>query len=156
MLTYKIPYVCGPLTELPAGVQERAKNFYVRIADLCEKETGERAFVPHERFDPVKHASFSPKEVDVAERKQICARTSLLIVVAIAPSWGGGIEVEMAYDNGVPVVILCKKNKRLSRLLLGNPAVIGVIYYASEKDALSQLRQTIAGYPETAPSFNGQ
>lgn len=139
----KIPYICGPLTELSVGQQESAKSFYERIADLCEKQIGERAFVPHEHFDPVKHANFLPKDVDKAERKQVCERTSLLIVVAIAPSWGGGIEVEMAYRSNVPVLILCEKDKKISRLLRGNPAVAGIIYYDSSTDALRTLKEYI-------------
>jgi hypothetical protein len=85
-----------------------------------------------------------PKEVDAAERVQVCEKTSLLVVVAIEPTWGGGIEVEMANRSGVPVLLLCPRRKlearRISRLLLGNPAVIGVVAYDSDADALAQLR----------------
>jgi len=42
----------------------------------------------------------------------VCEETSLLIVVAITPSWGGGIEVEMANKDHVPAIILCEKEKR--------------------------------------------
>lgn len=139
----KIPYVCGPLTELPIGIQESVKSFYEQIADLCEEQINRRAFVPHEHFDPVKHADFLSKDVDRAERKQVCGRTSLLIVVAIAPSWGGGIEVEMAYRSNVPVLILCEKGKKISRLLRGNPAVAEIIYYDSSTDALRKLKDCI-------------
>jgi len=139
----KMPYICGPLTELSIEIQESAKSFYVRVADVCKQVMGKRAFVPHERYDPIKHPDFSPAEIDTVERKQVCEKTSLLIVVAIAPSWGGGIEVEMAHRSNVPVLILCKKGKKTSRLLRGNPAVVGIIYYSSFGDALRQLRDCI-------------
>ena len=139
----KIPYICGPLTELPEKEQEAVKVFYSRIADICESAIGKRAFVPHEHFDPIKHPDFSPSEVDATERRQVCELTSVLVVVAIAPSWGGGIEVEMANRSGVPVVVLHKKDKKVSRLLRGNPAVREIIIYEDEKEALNILENKL-------------
>lgn len=140
-------YICGPLTELSIDDQLRAKAFYVKIANLCEIVTGVRAFVPHEHYDPIVHAKYSPTEVDRAERKQVCEATSLLIVVALAPSWGGGIEVEMARESGVPAILLCEKekldNRKISRLLQGNGAFKGVVTYRSEEDALKTLAPAI-------------
>lgn len=140
----KTPYICGPLTELSSGEQESVKLFFQQIADACEKATGVRAFVPHEHYDPIKHAKYTPQDVDKAERHQVCDLTSLLIVVAIAPSWGGGIEVEMANQNAVPVIILCEKekleNRKISRLLRGNPAVIDILTYTTEAEALKKLQ----------------
>jgi len=137
------PYICYALTELAPETREQAKAFYVRVADACEATIGVRGFVPHEHFDPIKHANYTPSDVDGAERRQVCENTSIVIVVALAPSWGGGIEVEMANRSGVPVIILCKKEqleKRLvSRLLRGNPAVRQVIAFQTEEDAVSQL-----------------
>ncbi len=140
----KRPYVCGPLTELPVESQKLVKDFYSRIADACEEIMGIRAFVPHEHYDPVKYPHFTPAEIDRAEREQVCEKTSLLIVVAIAPSWGGGIEVEMAYRSSVPVLILCEQGRKISRLLRGNPAVVGIIYYNSLDDSLNRLKDCIS------------
>ncbi len=148
MDTEKIAYICAPLTELTPEQQKKAKEFYVQIADVCQEVMGARAFVPHEHYDPVKHASFTPSDVDGAERRQVCNHTSVLIVVAIAPSWGGGIEVEMANRSKVPVVILCGRdnleNRRISRLLRGNPAVVATIPYSNEEEALGEIRKELS------------
>ena len=106
-MSKKIPYVCGPLTELPSDLMESIKNFYTEIGDLFKDLIGERAFVPHEHFDPIKFAHFTPKEIDNVERDQVCNKTSVVIAVYVAPSWGSGIEVEMARQSDVPVIILC-------------------------------------------------
>lgn len=139
----RVPYVCGPLTELSAFERKSARMFYERIASTCEKALGVRAFVPHEHYDPIRHPDAMPTEVDASERCQVCERTSHLIVVPLAPSWGGGIEVEMAYRSGVPVILLCKSEKLLersiSRLLRGNPGVKATLSYTDEEDALAQL-----------------
>lgn len=149
----KIPYICSPLTELAPDKQEAAKLFFKNIADICKDILGFRAFVPHEHFDPIKHAQFTPQDVDNAERHQVCDLTSLLIVVAIAPSWGGGIEVEMANQNNVPVIILCDKeklkNKKISRLLRGNPAVNEIIPYTNKSEALTKLQSFLEKFQTT-------
>ncbi len=143
----RIPYVCGPLTELTPEDQAWVKPFYEAIADVCEEVFGQRAFVPHEHYDPIKHADFTPQDVDTNERHQVCDLTSVLIVVAVAPSWGGGIEVEMSNCSKVPVILLCEKMKlidrKISRLLRGNPAVMRVIVYEDIEDALSQLKNVL-------------
>jgi len=140
-------YICGPLTELDQEKKELTRRFYERLADICKNITGVRAFVPHEHYDPIMHSQFTPLQVDEAERRQVCERTSLLLVVAIAPSWGGGIEVEMANKTGIPVVIMCEQEKleqkKVSKLLCGNPAVIKIIPYQDQQDALKSLREEL-------------
>ncbi|MFH1181123.1 MAG: hypothetical protein V1705_01785 [bacterium] len=141
-------YICGPLTELLPEEQQRVKNFYVKLADACEEITCIRAFVPHEHYDPIKQANYTPQQVDEAERKQVCENASFVLVVAIAPSWGGGIEVEMANRSGVPVIVLCEKEKleqrKISRLLRGNPAVVSIIIYTSEEEAIEKLQEELS------------
>ena len=143
----KTAYVCGPLTELENEKRMSIKRFYQKIGDACEETTGSRAFVPHEHFDPIKHSHFTPRQVDETERDQVCNKTSILIVVAVAPSWGGGIEVEMANQNNVPVILLCERKKlrakQISRLLRGNPAVKVTIEYATEVEAILELKKAI-------------
>lgn len=133
-------YICGPLTELDPQTREKTKRLYENLASLCLDALGVRAFVPHEHYDPIKHASFTPQEVDTAERTQVCEKTSILIVVAILPSWGGGIEVEMAYRSNVPIILLIPKNKKTSRLLRGNPGIKCGIEYNSEIEALAAVK----------------
>lgn len=139
----KTAYVCGALTEVPAEQKEEVKNFYVRIADLCEKVSGTRAFVPHEHYDPVLHANWTPAQVDESERRQVCELSSCIVAVTLFPSWGSGIEVEMACKSNVPVILLCQKEKLekrlVSRLLRGNPSVKAIISYSDIEDALTQL-----------------
>lgn len=67
----KRPYICGPLTELPVELQEPIKFIYSRLGDLCEKVLGVRGYVPHEHYDPVHSPSFTPAEVNLAERPQV-------------------------------------------------------------------------------------
>jgi hypothetical protein len=143
----KSVYISGPLTGLPQKQQKCIRDFYERIAGLVERISGVRAFIPHEYFDPVHQPDATPEEVNRAERQQICERTSLLLVVAVAPSWGGGIEVEIANQNNISAIILCRhedlESRTISRLLLGNPAVVAVIDYKTPEEALEKLEQAL-------------
>lgn len=141
----KRPYICSALSELSAEEGQMIRSLNERLADICLEVLGIRAFVPHEHYDPIIHASYTPPDVDKAERRQVCELCSLLIVVAYAPSWGGGIEVEMANRSDVPIVIMRPQGKRISRLLLGNRAVTQVIDYSLEnlEPSLALLRNLL-------------
>ena len=143
----KTAYICGPLTELPPDVQESVRNLYSRIADAHKQYFDIRAFVPHEHYDPIRHSNFLPEDVDEAERDQVCNKTSVLIVVAIAPSWGGGIEVEMANHSGVPAILFYPKGKKVSRLLRGNPAIKETMEYTIEQIGIWGLMSVIQKLP---------
>lgn len=150
------PYICYALTELSPKFREQAKAFYVRAGDTCAEIYGseQRGFVPHEHYDPQKHKDFTPAQVDAAERRQVTQNTSLVIVIALEPSWGGGIEVEMARSAGVPIILICEKAKLearlISRLLRGNPAVQEVIEFEDFDDAIQQLEEVLR---QSSPAY---
>jgi len=86
----KIPYICGALTEFPQGADPKeVKAFYSRLGDAFLPIIGERAFVPHERFDPLQFPHFTDEGVFDAESEQIIKRTSLIVAVNEGPTWGG-------------------------------------------------------------------
>ena len=149
-------YICSALTELPQEVQEPFKFVLSRTADLCEEVLGVRGFAPHEHNDPVHAPSKTPKEVDAHERPQVAEKTSVLIVFTNAPSWGGGIEVEIANQNNVPVILLREiinsKPRKVSRLLLGSPGVKEVVDYEMYNDLFDKLREVLprVALPATA------
>ena len=143
----KTAYVCGPFAELPYRFKRKARTTYRKIAGLFEKLTGNRAFVPLEYFDTGRYTVLTSAEVDAETREIIGTQTSLLVVLALSPSWEGGIEIEIARQNNVPVWLLCPRRKlhghKIHRLLRGNPAVKETIVYGSRKDALYELREKI-------------
>lgn len=125
MAQIQAPYICGPLTELRLDERDFAKAFYTQLADICKEVLGVRGWVPHEHYDPVVHSSFRPHQVYEAEHNIVCQQTSLLVVCAIGPSWGGGMEVAWAEQHQVPGVLLCNaiqlRDGKVSRLLRGSP-----------------------------------
>src|SRR6266567_44207 len=129
-------YVSGALTALDDGA--RMRLFYELLAEVVES-VGLRAYLPHRVTDPVAAAHLEPRAVYDIDRAHV---TSARVVVAYAgiPSFGVGIEVELAREHAVPVIVVAERDRPISRLLLGNPAVVEVVKFAD----LEGLRRGLA------------
>jgi hypothetical protein len=140
--TSNLVYVSGALSDVPEASRQQYLEFYEEIGHLVES-LGLSAYVPHRNTDPVKHKDVTTHQVDFIDRTAV---NSSFLVVAVAdnPSLGVGIEVEMAHHASKPVVLICHKDKieqrRISRLIRGNPAVVHEIVYDGQADALVQLK----------------
>ena len=129
-------YISGALTALDDA--PRTKLFYEVLAEIAGA-AGLRAYLPQRVSDPVAAAHLDPRAVYEIDRAHV---TSAAVVVAYAgiPSFGVGIEVELAREHGVPVIIVAERDRPISRLLLGNPAVVEVVKFAD----LDGLRRALA------------
>lgn len=140
MSKQKAPYICGALTELDPKHRDTVKDFYVRLGDSCKAAIGIRGFVPHEHYDPIKNAGAKDTTVYSAERRIVTEETSILVVYAIEPSWGAGIEVGWANEHHVPILVLVPEDKKVSRLLTGGPMVRAVLSVRSYDHAVLELK----------------
>src|SRR5438067_5661128 len=129
-------YISGALTALDDA--PRTKLFYEVLAEIAEA-SGLRAYLPHRVSDPATAAQLDPRAVYEIDRTHV---TSAAVVIAYAgiPSFGVGIEVELAREHGVPVIIVAERDRPISRLLLGNPAVVELVKFAD----LDGLRRALA------------
>jgi hypothetical protein len=129
-------YISGALTALDDA--PRTKLFYEVLAEIAEA-AGLRAYLPHRVTDPVATAHLDPRAVYEIDRSHV-TNASVLVAYAGIPSFGVGIEVELAREHAVPVIIVAERDRPISRLLLGNPAVVEVVKFAD----LDGLRRTLA------------
>jgi len=129
-------YVSGALT----GVNEpdSVKRFYESIAELC-KAFNMNPYVPHLNSDPIAHPDLSPREVYEMDKREI-SRAELVIAYVGIPSLGVGSEIEIARENDIPVILLYEKNKKISRMIRGNPAIMAEISFTNFDNALQQLQ----------------
>jgi len=129
-------YISGALTALEDG--PRTKIFYELLAEIA-LAAHLRPYLPHRVTDPVTAAHLDPRAVYEIDRAHV---TAAAVVVAYAglPSFGVGIEVELAREHGIPVIIVAESERAVSRLLLGNPAVVEVVRFAD----LDGLRRSLA------------
>lgn len=141
-------YVSGALSDVPDDIRQYYINFYESIGRMVES-VGLTPYLPHQNTDPVRHKDVTPKQVDMIDRMAV---TSAMLVVAVAdnPSHGVGIEVELAYHAAKPVVLLCHRDRiaerRISRLIRGNPGVVHEIIYVNRDDALIELEAFIRSF----------
>src|SRR3989440_12367688 len=138
-------YVSGALTALEDGA--RTRLFYELLAEVVES-AGLRAYLPHRVTDPIAAAHLDPRSVYEIDRAHVTT-AALLIAYAGIPSFGVGIEVEVAREHAVPVIVVAERDRPISRLLLGNPAVVEVVKFAD----LDGLRRTLAAALTAAASL---
>src|SRR5437773_6670721 len=138
-------YISGALTTaLDDG--PRTKLFYELLAEIAEA-AGLRAYLPHRVTDPVAAAHLDPRSVYEIDRAHV-TNAAVLIAYAGIPSFGVGIEVELAREHSVPVIVVAERERPISRLLLGNPAVVEVGKFAG----LDGLRRALGSALAAAAS----
>ena len=129
-------YISGALTVVKEP--EMLKGFYEEIGGVCE-DVGICPYIPHQHTDPIADPDISPEEV--YKRDKIEVQSSDLVIAYIGvPSGGGGAELEMAREAGVPIILLYEKGRPVSRVARGNPAVIAEICFATFDEALGALK----------------
>src|SRR2546428_13324610 len=147
-------YISGALTALEDA--PRTKLFYEVIAEIAEGAKL-RAYLPHRVTDPVAAANIEPRTVYEIDRAHVTA-ARVVIAYAGVPSFGVGIEVELAREHGVPVVVVAERDRPVSRLLLGNPAVVEVVRFADLEGlrrALVAALSRIGALPPDRPPPQG-
>ena len=140
-------YVSGALTSLDDGA--RTRLFYELLAEVVEG-AGLRAYLPHRVTDPATTAHLDPRAVYDIDRAHV---TGSRVVVAYAgiPSFGVGIEVELAREHGIPVILVVERDRTVSRLLLGNPAVVEVVRFTDLDGLRRALIAALERVREIAP-----
>src|SRR5712691_515080 len=133
-------YISGALTAVDDA--PRTKLFYEVLAEIAEA-AGFRSYLPHRVSDPTAAAHLDPRAVYEIDRAHVTG-AAVLIAYAGIPSFGVGIEVELAREHGVPVIVVAERDRPISRLLLGNPAVVEIVRFADLDGLRKQLRTALA------------
>ena len=148
-------YVSGALTALEDGA--RTRLFYELLAEVVES-AGLRAYLPHRVTDPVATSHLDPRAVYDIDRAHV-AGSRVVVAYAGIPSFGVGIEVELAREHGIPVILVVERDRSVSRLLLGNPAVVEIVRFADLEGlrrallvALERVRDAVASEAADAVS----
>jgi hypothetical protein len=133
-------YISGALTAIADGA--RARVFYELLAEIVS-ECGLRPYLPHHATDPVAAPDLDPRSVYEIDRARV-ARSGLILAYAGTPSFGVGIEVEIAREHGIPVILVAERDRTVSRILLGSPAVVDVVRFTDLAALRGALGDAIA------------
>jgi hypothetical protein len=142
-------YVSGALTAIADGA--RARVFYELLAEIVT-ECGLRPYLPHQSTggtDPIAAPDLDPRSAYDIDRARV-ARSGLVIAYAGTPSFGVGIEVEIARERGIPVILVAERDRTVSRILLGSPAVVDVVRFTDLAALRQALGDAIARVTKTA------
>lgn len=129
-------FFAGPLTDLKEP--EKTKMLYRTLADTAKINGFDYFWAFLNGTDPVLNPDVTPPEVYKRDMTEL-SRSDIMIAYVGEPSTGTGLEIEYAYNHQKPVYILYEKNKKISRMLRGCPAILGEIIFTDTPDALKQL-----------------
>ena len=110
-------YLSSALT----GLDEKYKIFYATIG-LIVAAFGGSPYLPQDVTDPLADPDISPEEVYRLDRAAVLGSDIMLAYGGI-PAFGVGIEMEMAHQAHIPVILLSEQDTKVSRILRGCPAV---------------------------------
>jgi nucleoside 2-deoxyribosyltransferase len=138
-------FFAGPLTNLSNA--KEIKEWYQQMADVATKNGFESFWAFLSGTDPVKDPNVEPDYIYEKDLKEL-ENSNFMIAYIGEPSTGTGQEIEYAREHNIPIYLIYEKNKPVSRMVIGNPAVDGVIEFTDYQDALTQLDTLLASIKE--------
>ncbi len=129
-------FFAGPLTDLKDP--EKTKGFYKKLADVARTNGFEYFWAFLNGTDPIKNPDVPAGEVYKVDMMQL-KNSDLMVAYVGEPSTGTGLEIEYAYNHNIPVYLLYEKEKKISRMLRGCPAIKKEIVFTDLSDALNQF-----------------
>lgn len=142
-------YVSGPLTHLQ---KQEIKQLYEQIGALGES-FGMKSHVPHKHTDPIANPDISAEDVYKHDKQKV-VDADLMVCYVGEPSLGTGMELEIALKHKTLVILLSEEGVKVSRMVLGSPAVIDHIQFSDFDDAIAKLRLAFATFVKTAKQQN--
>lgn len=120
-------YMSGALSDLTSEKFDWVtKEIYERVEKVCQS-MGLTCYCPHKSpTTPTKGIPHS--KVWKTDYERVVSSGAIVAYIGI-PALGVGAEIEMARTANVPVILLCEtsKQEKLSRLILGNPAIVDIV-----------------------------
>lgn len=114
---------------------------------------------PRTVTSPVDNPDVSPQNVYEIDQERV-ASADIMFLAALFPSLGAGMELQIALQSCSSIILLKKKQQKLSRMVLGCPAIKEIVDFDSliELDtkiveALNTLLPTVAEFRSANPQL---
>lgn len=138
-MKYKTAYISGPLTNVDPKLG--LKTIYEELGAWLT-EQGIETCVPHLKGDPITFPNLTPKEIYDMDAAAVRAADLTIAYVGI-PALGVGQELEIARQAGKGIVIWWLVGEKVTRMTLGNPAVIAQFEVKDIRDLHAQLKAVL-------------
>lgn len=132
-------YISGLLTTT-GDLATQLTNFYESIAVVCSN-MGLVPYLPH-RHTPPQDTKISPEDVYNIDVRSVLD-SQLFIAEISNASIGVGMELMLAIQAGIPIIVLYQKDARVSKMALGIKKKT-VIVYTDKNEALVLLFSVLA------------
>lgn len=133
-------YFASALTNLNDEQLAEIVSLDEKVDEICNRYKRHRIFLyrPRTRTSPKDNPEVPPREVYEIDRKSV-ASADLLILAAIYPSLGAGMELQLALQSCTSVVLITKEGQILSRMVTGCPVRKRIIQYTEMVDLEERL-----------------
>jgi len=133
-MNLKSVYVFGPINLFGQDYLP----IYKHLNSLCEKYF-ERVVGTYPDFWESKE---TPREF-YDRTYQIITKCNLFIGEVSSPSMGVGMEFQMAQENNIPCIAICKKDVKPSMMIAGIPCTKKIVYYEDLADLSEQMNEIL-------------
>lgn len=133
----KSVYVFGPIHLFG----ENYLDFYKRISSLCAQ------YFPKVvgTYPDFWETSETPRQFYKRTYETI-TKLDLFIGEVTSPSWGVGMEFQMAQEHSIPCIGLCKNGNEPSSMIMGIPCLKQMVFYDDIGDAVRKLQPLLQEY----------
>lgn len=129
-------YIAGALTR----ADDQRLKIYGDIREGCDR-AGFDSYLPHEDTGSRKD-NLDPARV-FGDNIGAINRSVAVIAEVSDASHGVGIEVQHAFDRGMPIVAIATNRADVSRMLLGHPGLRGGVHRYSQRSAVATLVERV-------------
>lgn len=135
-----IAYFASALTGLVGEPKKEIEDLDERIDHIFRRYSAYpiALYRPRKRTSPTDNPDIPARDVYEIDQQRV-ASAHLVILAALYPSLGAGMELQLALQSGTTVILLSKKDQAVSRMVLGCPAAIEKVEYADLNDLEEQL-----------------
>lgn len=149
-----LAYLASALTALKDDELLEIKSLDERVDEICRAYPRYPVVLyrPRTETSPVDNPDISARRVYEIDQERVVA-SDLLILAAVFPSLGAGMELQLALQSCSGVILLKKSGQKLSRMVTGCPAKMELVEYAHLDDletglwnALDKLVPSVAEF----------
>ncbi len=126
------------------GLRPEERREVFDLSDLIERTcsgSGISLYQPRLATDPVKNAQVQAREVYLTDRERVVT-SDLIVALCTQPSYGMGMEIQLASGAGVPILLLFKKGFGLSKMVTGSLGHSHAIDFTDGLDLAERLLST--------------
>ena len=135
-------YLACALTGLSANEKKEIIKVSDEIEKICQQHDID-LYQPRDHTDPELHPDMDAGEVFQRDRRRVLG-SDLLIALGHHPSWGGGEELDFAYNALLPMILISPDNIRVSRMVTGIPTLKVHLTYSNVEDLISELNHCLS------------